>query len=53
MEELLTTVPAYEPDVSAAHRASLERLARLPAFALGYGSLEEGVDRLKRLAEAL
>lgn len=53
MEDLLATVPAYEPDVSGAHQASLERLARLPAFELGYGSLEEGVDRLKRLAETL
>ena len=44
MGELLATVPDYEPDVSAAHRASLERLARLPAFELGYTSLTEGVD---------
>jgi hypothetical protein len=53
IEELTATIPVYQPDVSAAHRASLERLAKLPAFEVGYDGLAEGVERMRELADSV
>jgi hypothetical protein len=46
---LLADMPVFEKSIHAAHRKSLEILARVPAFELQYDQLEEAIGILNRL----